>query len=106
MSPLLTAPLLAGDFHPIGIPNRGSADFPWPGIDPSADPTYDEILAVRDSQAAEIDEVLRGLDDRELTREVEVPENGTVTVLDCWHTVFEEEFEHRRYALRDLDRLA
>ena len=38
----------------------------------------------------------------DLTREVEVLENGTVPVHDCVYTVFEEEFEHNRYALRDL----
>ncbi len=26
-----TAPILAEPFHPIGIPNSGSVDFPWPG---------------------------------------------------------------------------
>jgi hypothetical protein len=28
------------------------------------------------------------------------------TVLSCLHTVFEEEWEHHRYAVRDLDALA
>ena len=42
------------------------------------------------------------LDAADLTREVEVLENGTVTVHDCVFTVLEEEFEHDRYADRDL----
>lgn len=100
-----TVPLAGGGFHPIGIPNSGSADFPWPGIEPDADPTFDEVLSVRRDRSALVDEALAGLVDADLSREVEVLENGTVTVLDCWHTVLEEAFEHRRYALRDLDRL-
>ena len=42
------------------------------------------------------------LEAADLTREVEVLENGTVTVHDCVFTVLEEEFEHDRYADRDL----
>ena len=41
----------------------------------------------------------------EFTREVEVLENGTVALIECFHTVFEEAFEHLRYALRDLAQL-
>jgi hypothetical protein len=42
------------------------------------------------------------LEAADLTREVEVLENGTVTVYDCVFTVLEEEFEHDCYADRDL----
>ena len=31
-----------------------------------------------------------------------MPENGTVTVGDAVRVVLEEEFEHLRYAIRDL----
>jgi hypothetical protein len=40
-----------------------------------------------------------------LTRPVEVLENGTNPVQECIYTVFEEEFWHNRYALRDLAQL-
>ena len=36
------------------------------------------------------------------TREVDVLENGPNPVRECLYTVFEEEFEHNRYAVRDL----
>jgi hypothetical protein len=97
-----TAPLTEGTFHAIGLPNRGSVDFPWPGLDLTADPSYEEVLAVRGRQSAAIERALTALSDDDLARQVEVLENGTVTVLDCWHVVLEEPFEHRRYALRDL----
>jgi hypothetical protein len=40
-----------------------------------------------------------------VTAEVEVLENGASAVHDCIGVVFEEHFQHLRYALRDLDRL-
>lgn len=40
-----------------------------------------------------------------MTVEVEVLENGASAVHDCIGVVFEEHFEHLRYALRDLDHL-
>ncbi len=37
-----TAPVLGEGFDPIGLPNSGSVDFPWPGLEydltPSPDP--------------------------------------------------------------------
>jgi len=110
-----TVPLDGGSFHPIGIPNTGSADFTWPGLDPTSDPSIDEVLAVRADRIGRFHTYLDALDARDardardaagLSRQVEVMENGTVTVTDCMHTVFEEEFEHRRYAMRDLAALA
>ena len=38
----------------------------------------------------------------DLTTTVDVLENGTTPIRECLYTVFEEEFEHNRYALRDL----
>lgn len=101
-----TAPLLGGDFHAMGIPNTGWLDVPFPGLDLAADPSYDEVLAVRAEQGRAIRSHLDTLDDGDLDREVEIIENGTVPLRECFYTVFEEEFEHRRYALRDLARLA
>ena len=96
-----TAPILGEGFHPIGIPNSGSVDFLV------AQPTVTRRRCTRESRgvaSAPTASVLR-LDElqvADLTREVEVFENGTVTVHDCVFTVLEEEFEHHRYADRDL----
>jgi hypothetical protein len=101
-----TVPVLAGDFHPLGLPNTGSLDFGWPGVDIGAEPTFDDAVAAWRDRA----ERLRGyLDDVSLDAldaEVEVLENGVTEVHDCIGVVFEEHFQHLRYALRDLDRLA
>ncbi|MEZ5343341.1 MAG: DinB family protein [Acidimicrobiales bacterium] len=100
-----TGPIMGGEWQPLGIPNTGSVDFAWPTIDPNASPTLGEVLAARQAQAANIRSSLGALTDDDLVRSVEVLENGTVAVLQCWHVVFEESFEHRRYALRDLAQL-
>ena len=107
MDKWFSVPIL-GDrvFDPIGLPNTGSADFGWPGLDPQADPTFDEALAVRARQAARFREYLDNLTAADLTHEVDVLENGTTPVNECLYTVFEEEFHHNRYALRDLAQLA
>jgi hypothetical protein len=98
-----TAPILGEkDFHPFGMPNSGSVDFGWPGLDPAADPGLDEVLAARADRAAKLREFLGTITPDDLTRNVEVLENGTASITECMHTVFEEEFEHNRYATRDL----
>jgi hypothetical protein len=102
MDKWFTAPILGAGFHPIGMPNTGSVDFPWPGLDRTATPTYDEVLAARAQRSDRFRAWLDELAAADLTREVEVLENGEVTVLDCVFTVLEEEFEHNRYADRDL----
>ncbi|MCU0260030.1 MAG: DinB family protein [Ilumatobacteraceae bacterium] len=100
------APVLgATGFHPIGISNSGSADFGWPGVDPSAMPTLADAAAVLADHSARFSESLDGIESSDLDREVEVLENGTETVRTCVLTVLEEAFHHLRYAVRDLDRL-
>ena len=56
-------------------------------------------------RAARLDDHLAGTDAAAMTVEVEVLENGTTAVHDCIGVVFEEHFQHLRYARRDLDRL-
>ncbi len=102
MDKWFTAPILGEGFHPMGLPNTGSLDFPWPGLDYSVKPSLAEALAVRADRAAKFRAYLADVDAADFPRVVEVLENGTVTVLDCLQTVMEEEFWHNRYARRDL----
>lgn len=60
---------------------------------------------MRDEQAAQLRAYVDGVPADEFTRAVEVLENGTVPLIDCLYTVFEESFEHHRYAVRDLVQL-
>jgi hypothetical protein len=100
------APILGGGFHPFGLPNTGSRDFPWPGLDLTASPSLTEVLAARAGQATRLRDYLAGVTADELTRPVDVLENGPDhQIHQCIGTVFEEEFWHNRYARRDLAQL-
>ena len=102
MDKWFTAPVLGEGFHPIGLPNKGSLDFPWPGLDYNLTPSVSEALAVRADRAKRFRDYLASIETSDFTRPVEVLENGTCPVQECIYTVFEEEFWHNRYALRDL----
>lgn len=93
-------------FHPLGRPNSGSVGFGWPGLTLDADATFTEALAARAERAQRFGEFVGNVTAAELEREVDVLENGTVPIKECVYTVFEEAFEHNRYALRDLAHFA
>ncbi len=105
MDKWFTAPILGDGFHPIGLRNSGSVDFPWPGLDAAAAPSVSEALEVRAARAARFRDHLASLATADLARPVDVLENGTCPVHECIGTVFEEEFWHNRYARRDLELL-
>lgn len=92
-------------FHSLGLPNTGSRDFGWEGLDLAAQPTLSEVLAIRDEQAGQLRAFVDSLTTDDITREVEVLENGMAPIIECLYTVFEESFEHHRYAVRDLAQL-
>jgi DinB superfamily/Pentapeptide repeats (8 copies) len=97
-----TVPLVGGTFHPIGLPNRGSANFPWPGLDRHASPTFAEAVEARAERLSRLRTYLETLAPADLTNSVEILENGENPVQECLFTVFDEEFAHNRYASRDL----
>ena len=105
MDKWFTAPILGEEFHPMGLPNTGSLDFPWPGLDYDLTPTLSEALAVRAERATRFRDYLATVAATDFTRPIDVLENGTNPVQECIYTVFEEEFWHNRYALRDLAQL-
>jgi len=100
-----TVPILGGAFHPMGLPNSGSADFGWPGVDDLADPTFEDAVAAWRDRSEQLRDHLDDIEAEALTVEVTVLENGASAVHDCIGVVFEEHFQHLRYATRDLDRL-
>lgn len=107
MDKWFTLPVLGQtEMHPIVLPNVESNDYPWPGRDVTADPSYDEVRAVRAQRAAAFREFIASVTPDELVRSTTVLENGEATVEQCLHVVLEEEFEHLRYAVRDLERLS
>ncbi len=106
MDKWFTAPILRERFHPVGLlPDSGSAEFPWPDLERVTAPSLADVLAARADQATRLGSYLAAITDEDLTRTVDVLENGPHLVQDCISTVFEEEFWHHRYADRDLTTL-
>jgi DinB superfamily/Pentapeptide repeats (8 copies) len=105
MDKWFTVPVLGEAFHPIGLPNSGSVDFPFPGLNYNLTPSLSEALAVRAERTTRLREYLVSVVMSDFTRPIDVLENGTNPLQECLFTVFEEEFWHNRYALRDLAQL-
>ncbi|TDC50289.1 DinB family protein [Jiangella ureilytica] len=93
-------------FHPIGRPN---AEYEADGNDMSVftttAPSFAEVLEVRAGRVAMVRDFLAAVTADDLTaarRNPWAPEYPETT-LSCLHTILEEEWEHHRYAVRDLD---
>ena len=89
-------------FTSIGLPNTGSQGKDWPGLDPTANPGFEAVLAQRAQHLDRFGAFIESLDFASLPETVEIDENATVPTVMCFHVVLEEEFEHLRYATRDL----
>jgi hypothetical protein len=96
------APVLGDTFHPIGLPNKGSLDFGFPGLDYHLKPSAAEALAVHAARCARYRDFIAAVTAADVTMPVDILENGPHPLLPCLHTVIEETFWHNRYALRDL----
>jgi len=98
-------------FTPMGV---GPAFLPAEqGLDQSADPTLDEVLAVRDEQAAEMEGWLATVTAEQLQEPAPIPDNdmwppyaGGRSVKQCLVTVLDEEWAHHGFCIRDLDLIA
>ncbi len=93
-------------FHPIG---QADASLETEGRDMSVfttvTPSYAEVLEVRAGRVAMVRDFLATVTPEvlaETRRNPHAPEYPE-TVLSCLHTILEEEWEHLRFAVRDLD---
>src|SRR5436309_4161169 len=77
MDKWFTAPILGEPFHPMGLPNSGSVDFPWPGLAYDLTPSVAEALAVRADRATRFRGYLASVAATDFTRPIDVLENGT-----------------------------
>jgi len=70
--------------------------------------SYDEVLAVRRSHQEMVGDYLATVTEEALaeTRAHPWAPEHEITVLHCLHVILNEEWEHLRYAVRDLDRAA
>ena len=98
-------------FHPWGLAGSFLTDPAGLGLDYSATPSLDEVLTVRRERMDAVKETIAALTREELERVCVPPEPPTHpdephSVLQCLHVILEEEWEHSRYANRDLDILS
>lgn len=93
-------------FHPIGQPN---AEYETDGNDmsifPTVTPPYAEVLEVRAGRVTMVRDFLATVTPDQLAearRNPWAPEYQQST-LSCLHVILREEWEHHRYAVRDLE---
>jgi len=93
-------------FHPLGLANPEAED---DGQDQSVftttTPSYAEVLEARADRVAMVSDFLATVtaDDLAATRKNPHAPDHPETTLSCLHVILEEEWEHHRYAVRDLD---
>lgn len=106
--------VLLGDprpWHPWALPFDGADPHPEMPWDREAQPTLDEVLAVRAERRATVRRVLADLTDERLgerTTPVEGPSwppADAYAVIHVLSVVLNEEWQHRVFAERDLDAL-
>ena len=90
-------------FHPLGLGYD-----PAGAGDASAGPPYDEVLEARAGRVAQVRDLLATITADNLAEPRRNPHNPEhpETTLSCVHVILEEEWEHLRFALRDLDAIA
>ncbi|MCW2814457.1 MAG: pentapeptide repeat protein [Nocardioides sp.] len=92
--------------HPLGLADASAGDA---GLDTSvfttAAPTYEEVLEARADRVATVRDLVATVTADDLARPATNPWNPQrpETALSCLHTVLHEEWEHLRFAVRDLD---
>ncbi len=93
---------LEDPFHPLGLADLSAEDEVPEAV---ASASYDDVLAARPDRVGQVREVIAGATPAllaEVRRNPHDPEHAE-TVLSCLHVILEEEWEHLRFALRDLD---
>jgi hypothetical protein len=96
-------------FHPIGQP---FAEYESDGFDMSIfmveAPSFDEVLAVRAAHVAMVRDFIAGTTPEQLAAACSNPwaPEHELSVLRCLHVILNEEWEHHRFAVRDLDSTA
>ncbi|MGV9298832.1 DinB family protein [Amycolatopsis sp. NPDC003676] len=97
-------------FTPMGIGPDVGPYREAHGLDRSLDPSLDEIVRVRDEQAAELGAWLDEVTAAQLEAPAPVPEDDVWppyargrSVRQCLRTVLNETFEHHGFCVRDLD---
>jgi hypothetical protein len=93
-------------YHPAGLPNDDHDTEAYDESEFSAEvPSFEQVLEARAERQAMVRDYLAGLAPQDLVEPRNNPHapDGEETVLSCLHTILEEEWEHHRFAVRDLD---
>ena len=93
-------------FHPLGLVDVATAGDDSETFQPVAEtPSCDDVLDARADRVAMVRDYLRTVTPEVLDEERRNPHDpsGPETVRSCLHVILEEEWEHHRYAVRDLD---
>lgn len=96
-------------YHPAGLPNDDGETAAHDGSEFSVTtPSFEQVLQARADRQRMVREVLDDVTGDDLLASRRNPHDPGYdeTVLSCLHTILEEEWEHHRYAVRDLDVLA
>jgi hypothetical protein len=94
-------------YHPIGQTDNTAAE--ERSVDPSifttVTPSYAEVLEVRAGRVAMVRDFIATVTPEVLAETRRNPHNPDFpeTVLSCLHVIVDEEWEHHRFAVRDLD---
>jgi DinB family protein/pentapeptide repeat protein len=97
----------AGPYHPWGLAGSWLTDPASLGIDPDASPSLGDVIEVRQDRMEAVKQTIAALTPEELERVCVPPDSPghpsePHTVLHCLHVILDEEWEHSRYANRDL----
>jgi hypothetical protein len=97
----------AAPYHPLDLPPTGMRNPALPH-DLEARPPLAEVLTLREERVTVVREVIVELTDTSLEGSVRVrgagyPRPGSYAVRRCALALVHEEWQHRRYAERDLD---
>lgn len=97
-------------YHPWGLAGPWLTNPRRWGIEPDADPSLDKLLDLRWERMDEVRDVIASTAADELERNCVPPDSPghprkDHTVLQCLRVLLKEEWQHHRYAVRDLELL-
>jgi hypothetical protein len=92
-------------FHPLGLGDTSAAAGSDASSSAKKTPSYAEVLEAREGRVTMVRDVLATVTPDELAATRKNPHNPDhpESTLSCLHVILEEEWEHQRFAVRDLD---
>jgi hypothetical protein len=95
-------------YHPLGLRDVATESDGTESPLAAATPSYDEVLEARADRVGMVRDFLAAVTPEQLAEERRNPHDPDYpqSVLSCLHVILEEEWEHHRYAVRDLDAIA